>query len=367
MGVFLALMLLALKTHTGNAQDAVNRKSHSDVSSEDQVRIPSRPQGPLFQGQQGKQKTEIRFDPATDTVTLKLLVQDPNGYFIPNLRRGNFVVYEDGVRQQKVEVGVEHAPVSLSVLMEYGGHYPALNRAFFQQVSRAAQQLLDVLGPDDKLAVWTYGDKLQQAADFSQDRQALEGVLFGLQPPGVSEINLYDAIVAASDRMRHVNGRKAIIVISSGVDTFSKATYDDAVKAVRDSNTPIYAISMQPTLRDIIQLHGPADAMNSIDWRRAEKHLMGIAQVSGGRFYSPANTIDLSGIYDDIMENLKVRYVITYKSSSHTDPKSPRTVRVELVNPKTGGPLQVVDANGRIVPAKVIVQGTYIPSMASRG
>src|SRR6476646_2198053 len=63
----------------------------SAVSS--QMRIPNRSQ-PLFKGAQGAQKTEIHYDPATGTVTLKLLVQDPNGYFIPDIRRENFVVYE---------------------------------------------------------------------------------------------------------------------------------------------------------------------------------------------------------------------------------------------------------------------------------
>jgi Ca-activated chloride channel family protein len=363
---FVGLVLLALKMPSGTAQDAATGNSNSHTASEAQVRIPNRPQGALFQGRQGKQKTEIQWNPATGMVTLKLLVQDPNGYFIPNIRRGNFAVYENGVRQQNVEVGVEHAPVSVALLMEYGGHYPALNREYFQELSRTAHQLLDVLGPDDKLAVWAYGDMMKQLVDFSQDRQVLESVLFGLRPPGVSEVNLHDALISASERMNRVSGRKAIILVSSGVDTFSKATYDDALKAVRNSNTPIYVISMLPTLRDVIRLHGPSDALATINSSRAEKQLMEIAQMSGGRFYSPENTINLSGTYDDIMENLKVRYVITYKPSTHVDPNSPRTVRVELVNPNTGGPLQVTDANGKTIPAKVIVQDSYTPSAASR-
>ena len=104
--------------------------AESAVNSEDQpkkggqVQIPTRPTSPLFSSTQGKEKTEIRFDPATGMVTLKLLVQDPNGYFIPNLRRDNFVVYENGVRQQNATVDIEHAPVTLAVLMEFGGGLP---------------------------------------------------------------------------------------------------------------------------------------------------------------------------------------------------------------------------------------------------
>jgi VWFA-related protein len=350
------LLAFSLSARNGNAQDAAAA----------QVRIPNRPQTPLSEGQQGNQRPEIHFDPATGMVTLKLLVQDPNGFFIPNIRRNNFVVYENGVRQQNTSVDIEHAPVSLALLMEYGGRYPALSRALCQEISRAGHQLLDVLGHEDKLAVWTYGNTMKQLADFSQSHETLESVLYGIQPPGISEVNLYDALISASERMKRVAGRKAVLLISSGVDTFSKATYDDAVKAVQNSNTPIYVISMLHTLREAIGLHGPANAMAAIDSKRIEKQLMGIADISGGRFYAPDNTIDLSGTYDDIMENLKVRYVVTYKSSTHAEPTLPRTVRIELVDPSTGGPLQIVDANGRTIPAKVVVQDSYTPSTASR-
>src|ERR1700704_1684290 len=86
-----------------------------------QLRIPNRPSTPIFKGEQGKQRTDIQYDPATGLVTIKLLVQDPNGYFIPSIRRENFVIYEDGVRRSDAMVEVEHAAVSLGLLMEYGG------------------------------------------------------------------------------------------------------------------------------------------------------------------------------------------------------------------------------------------------------
>ena len=79
-------------------------------------------------------------------MTIKMQVQDPNGYFIPNIRRDNFVVYENNVRQQNATVEIEHTPVTLGVLMEHGGRYHALNQAIGEEVPRAAQQLLDEIG-----------------------------------------------------------------------------------------------------------------------------------------------------------------------------------------------------------------------------
>src|SRR5581483_6514475 len=108
-----------------------------------QITIPNRPATPLFKGPQGKQNTEIHFDPSTKTVTLKLLVQDPNGYFIPNIHRDNFMVYENGVRQNNLTVDIEHASVTLGVLVELGGRSQALSKDLAIEISRAGRQLQD--------------------------------------------------------------------------------------------------------------------------------------------------------------------------------------------------------------------------------
>jgi VWFA-related protein len=344
-----------------NPQGTTPQDDPARLSPTGQLRVPNRAARPLFQGDQGKQKTEIHFNPATGIVTIKLLVQDPNGYFIPNIRRDNFVVYENGVRQNNATVEIEHASVSLGLLIEYGGRYQALNRDMSGEVSRASRQLLSELGRDDKLAIWTYGDTVNQLTDFSQVSEGLDRLLDSLQPPAVSETNFYDAVVVALDRMRPVVGRKAMILISSGVDTFSKAKYEDVLTAVRNNDTPVYVINLGPTMRQTAEIRGLTKLLK-VDWKGVENNLLEIAKASGGRLYSPENLIDLSATYDDIMENLRVRYVITYKSSNGSAGGGPRTVRVELVNPKTGQPLQIVDRNGKVIRPSVVVQESYTPS-----
>jgi Ca-activated chloride channel family protein len=357
----LQLLLSIAQPTQANRQSADQDNTNKAA---EQLHIPNRAPNPLFKGKQGQQKTEIHFDPAAGLVTLKLLVQDPNGYFIPNIRRENFVVYENGVRQQIVMVDVEHPPVSLDLLMEFGGRSPGLNRYLGEEVSSAGHQLVEVLEHQDKLAVWKYNDKVEKLADFSQPHDTVDSLFYSLGTPEVSETNLYDALSFTLDQMRAVTGRKALVLISSGIDTFSKATYQDAVKAAAESDSPIYVISLARSLRDAVELHDLLASVGRIDWEKADKDLQNIAMVSGGRAYSLQNTIDLSAVYDDVMENLKTRYVITYRSSTK-DMASSRTVRVELVNPRTGAPLQIVDANGRPVHANVILQSSYLPNAAS--
>ena len=354
---FLLLTALAFVAY-GQSQRPVR-------TSNDQVRIPDRPLNSLFKGQQGKQRTETHFDPATGVVTLKLLVQDLNGYFIPDLRRDNFVVYENEVRQNNATVDIEHAPVSLALLIELGGRYPSLNKILASQAFDAGRQIVEATGREDKIAIWQYADHPELLRDFSTDHEKLIDTLYSLQPPSVSEANLYDALVAVLAHMGGVDGRKAVILLSSGVDTFSKAPLDEVIKRAAVSDTPIYAISFGEMLKRATDVLGSEAPSAHIDWKRAEKNLGEIARASGGRLYSPTTSVDLPAIYDDVMENLKVRYVITYKSSATGNLNSPRTVRVELVNPKTGAPLQIVDVSGKTIHAHVVLEESYVPSRAA--
>lgn len=356
------LMFIASGAQGSQSQESTNQEDSTKAA--EQIHIPNRAPSPLFKGEQGKQKTEIHFDPATGMVTLKLLVLDPNGYFIPNIRRDNFAVYENGVWQQIETVEIEHPPVSLGLLMELGGRAPAFDRLLGEQVASAGRQLLQELGREDKIEVWKYNDKVEKIADFSQGHDTIQSLFYSLGTPEVSETNLYDALIFTLNQMKDVPGRKALILISSGIDTFSKASDQDALKAAAESDSPIYAIGLARSLRNLVELHDLTASVGRIDWEKGDKELQNIARASGGRAYSPQNTVDLSPIYDDVMENLKTRYVIVYRSSTK-DMNSPRTVRVELVNPRTGAPLQIVDASGKPVHGHVVLQSSYSANTAS--
>ena len=310
---------------------------------------------------QGNQKPEIQFDPSTGTVTVKLAVQDSDGHSIPDIRRDNFALYENGVRQRNAIVEIEHAPVTLAMVMEWGGRYQAFNDALYDNVPRAARQLLAEIGPKDKIGIWTYGDRVQPIADFSKGHEALDALFLNLEKPQFSETNLFDALVSTLRQMKTVSGRKALVLISSGIDTFSRASYADVVAAARECGTPVYVVSLAPSLREAVAQSTEVGPYSRLDWGRAERELQEIAKTSGGRVYSPNSTFDMSGIYDDMMENLRVRYVITYNSHQR-DVTAVRTVRVELIDPATGGPLQILNAKGKPVQANSLIQESSIPT-----
>ncbi len=330
-----------------------------------QLTVPSRPQNPIYSGEQGPQKSDIQFVPATRTVTIKLQVQDPNGYFLPNIRRENFAVYEDGVRQKNVDVEVEHAAVSLALLVEAGGRYHELNKLLGFEIPAITRHALEVLGRDDKIAVFKYAGKLENLADFNQGREVLQSASDHFNAPPVSETNFYDALLETLNRMRDLSDRKAVIVVSSGEDTFSKASNQQVLEASRTSGTPIYVVGLTELMKREAATYGPTAPFARIDWDTAEKQLETIAKDSGGRAYMIQSDVDLPAVYDDIMENLRIRYVITYVSSNPSSAGPPRSIRVDLIDPKTGQALKIRDASGKPVAAKVYLQETFTPKSAS--
>ena len=259
----------ALQTQTTSTEK-------SGQSSE--VAVPSRPAKPLYEGQPGEQGSEIEFTPASRIVTMKLMVDDPNGYFRPNIRRENFAVYEDGVRQKNVTVEVDHSPVSVALLMEFGGRYHELTKILGEDVATAGRQLLDVLEHDDKIAVFKYDANVETLVDFNQSHDVLDSVFNRLTTPGFSEANFYDALLGTLDRMKNIPGRKAIIVISSGIDTFSKTTYQEVLQAARVSSTPIYSIGLGRLMQQEAFIYGDKAPFARIDWNGAERQLEELAK-----------------------------------------------------------------------------------------
>jgi hypothetical protein len=121
-----------------------------------------------------------------------LSVQDPSGYFVPNFRRENFAVYEDGVKQTNVTVEIEHAPVTLAVLLEAGGRYQQLNAFLPNEIAFVTRPLLAALGRDDKVAVFSYAERVETLIKFDQPLASFDPVIDQLKTPGFSERICYD-------------------------------------------------------------------------------------------------------------------------------------------------------------------------------
>jgi VWFA-related protein len=357
-----AVLVLVCASSQGQSS---KQSENTDKQSREkfQVTVPNRPANSLHSGEQGEQRSEIKFTPSTRIVTAKVHVEDPNGYFLPNLRPENFAVYEDGVPQKNVNVQIERSPATMALMLEYGGRYRELNKTLAREVPEIGRQFLQNIGHDDKVAIFKYSSKLETLVDFDRGQQPLDHVFDTLnQEPEPSEVNFYDSLAEVLNRMQSMPERKAIIVVSSGVDTFSRTTFAQVLEAARRAAVPIYIISLSHPMELEADTYGTTAPFARINWKTAEKQLEALAKASGGRAYMVDSEVQVPGIYDDIMENLRVRYAITYVSSNTNTTGPPRSIRIDLIDPATAGTLKIHDAAGRVIPAKVFVQATYSPT-----
>jgi hypothetical protein len=131
----------------------------------------------------------------------------------------------------------------------------------------AAYTFASSLRKDDWVAVESYDMKPSILVDFTQDKRSIMGALNTLRVPGFSERNLFDALFDTIDRIDRIEGKKYIILISSGADTFSKLNLDQTLKKVKSTrDTTIYAVSIGWTYREMMDAGGRAGGATEIGW-----------------------------------------------------------------------------------------------------
>ena len=283
-------------------------------------------------------------------VNLDVLVTTKDGQFIPGLHKDNFKIIEDGVEQKVTNFNQSEAPITAVLLIEFA----STNYNYMYDALNASYTFASGLKKEDWVAVVSYDMKPQILVDFTQDKRAILSGLNTLRIPGFSERNLFDALFDTLDRVDRIEGKKYIILISSGRDTFSKLNLDQILKKVKSTkDTTIYSVSIGRQLREWLEAHGYAGSWGqSTDWLQAENQLNTFARLTGGRFYNPRFEGELPGIFHDIAADIRNQYTIAYHPTNTKLDGTYRKLKVELQAPD-GGPLKIHDQKGKDV--KVII------------
>ncbi len=211
------------------------------------------------------------------------------------------------------------------------------------------------LKKDDYIAVIAYDMKPEILSDFSTDRTRTYEALQRLRIPGFSESNLYDALVDTEERMENIEGRKAIVLLSSGVDTFSKLTFDQARKRIQEAAVPVFAISLMQALRIMADPQGPQE----LTFLQADNQMKTFARETGGQSFYPRFYGEFPDIFQSISDSLRNEYTFTYHPTNQAKDGTYRHIKVELVNPATNEPLRVVDAKQKPIKYQIIAKQGY--------
>jgi VWFA-related protein len=178
---------------------------------------------------------------------------------------------------------------------------------------------------------------------------------------------LFDALYDTIDRLERVEGHKYIILISTGIDTFSRLKYDEILKKVKNSHDiTIFPVSIGWILREYCETHGctgmshgmASYGMAQIDWLQADNEMQTFAKMTGGRFYQPRFEGDLVDAFKDIAQDIRHEYMIAYHPTNPKLDGTYRKLKVEVVAPD-GGPLRIQDQKHKDIKYQVIARDGY--------
>jgi len=340
---------------TGSDPVARPRKKGTEPEPEQQ-KIPSKFSK---KGKEDAPPESATFKADVTTVSVDIAVVDNKGNFIPKIPPGNFRILEDNVPQKLGSFANSEAPMTVCLVVEFSNRYQQYYSETWFQTLAATYGFVDTLRKDDAIAVVAYDLRSEILSDFTTDRMKTQEALQRLRIAAFSESNFYDALVDTAERMQDIEGRKAIVVIASGVDTFSKLTFDKARKRLQEAGVPIFAFGLMQSIREIVDARGGMGSIQRLDFLQADNQMRTFAKETGGMSFFPRFYGEFPNIFRAISESLRQQYSVTYAPSNQARDGKYRKIKVELVNPETNEPLRVVDQKGKPIKYTIIAKQGY--------
>jgi VWFA-related protein len=295
----------------------------------------------------------------TTLVNLDISVLTKDGYPIPGLRQEHFRVLEDGVPQTINSFGRTEAPMTAVLLVEFAN----INANFVRDALRASYVFADSMRKGDNIAVITFDMRTDILQDFTTDKESVYKALNSLRMPGFRETNLYDALYETLDRVDRIPGRKEILVVTRGIDTFSRMNYDKLMKKVKETpNVTIYAVGTGRVYMELLDArYGSSMGMriNQLDYQMGENLLRNITKATGGQCYFPRFAGELDGIMKDVTQAVRNQYTLTYRPTNAKLDGTFRKLQVQLIKPGTTTPLIIQDQKGKQLKYELIYRDGY--------
>ena len=309
---------------------------------------PPAPAAPKVKNPEGMPNFSLRVEVPEVTVDVGVLLEKTH-QFIPGLKPGNFRVYEDGVAQKISGFKRVEAPITALMICEFAAN----SYSFIYDMRNAAFAFAQQLRPQDYVALMTFDMRTQIQLDFTQDKRQFFEAINSLRIPGFNETNVFDALYEGLDRLERIEGRKYIILIATGVDTFSKLTLDKILKKVKAAqDITIYTVSTG----------GFARAMSrrgdSLTFLQADNEMKTFSDLTGGAHYSPRFAGEMPDIFTEINQNIRSKYELVYHPSNAKQDGTYRKLRVELVD-EEGQPLRIQDEKHKPLKYDIIAREGY--------
>ncbi|MFY9610856.1 MAG: VWA domain-containing protein [Blastocatellia bacterium] len=291
---------------------------------------------------------------STQVVNVEVTVIDKkSGRLYNTLKQQNFTIYEDGVKQEVSNFRSGEGPITAVLLIEnsysnrrwQGFFTPSLAQEIFRSAATFVQ---DFVKPEDHVALVTYSMKPKVIQDFTGDRGRLyQAVVAAARDTlNFSEANIYDALsfvllggkaVQLFDEnngpseytgLQEVEGHTAVILITLGIDTFSKITYDKALKIVSRAGVPIFCVGVGNMMYKKYGDRWPPEAR--LDFEQAKNALGTFARYTGGAYFPMTFEGEIRTIMNSIQLMLRGQYSLGYNPTNTRREGKERKIKVEV-------------------------------------
>ena len=304
----------------------------------------------------------------TNIVTLEaVVVNRKTGGIITGLSKGNFTVFENGVKQSVSAFSTPEVPITVSLVVEYSKWTEVLGRAAggsFEpgtyEVIRPVAYFLSnfIKAPNDYASVIAFDMRPTTITDFTNDPQQLRKTVDILlrNQPAFRENNLWDAIkftllggegdtvVLENSKAKSAvyagmaglkSRRKAMILVASGIDTFSKSSYAEARRIVQEAGVPVYIIStgnlyFKKYEQNLDAMDGISGAPGRLTFLQAQNAMNVIARESGGKHFPMTFEGEIPGYLNEINALLRNQYSISYDIAEKRAPGSRNKVEIKV-------------------------------------
>jgi len=268
-----------------------------------------------------------------DLVLVPVTITDPMNRLVTGLERDNFVLMDNGQKQEIRHFSSEDAPISLGVIFDMSG-------SMEHKVGKAKEAVVEFFktaNPEDEFFLIAFHDRPEVISDFTQSIEQIQGQLIYAMPRGRTA--LMDAIYLALNKMKEAkHQKKALLILSDGGDNHSRYTEGEIKSLVKEADVQIYAIGM----------FGYAPA--TPEEQTGPLTLSAITDVTGGRTFTIDNPNELSDVATKIGIELRNQYVLGYRPNTPARDGKWRKIKVKLNAPKGLPPLSVYAKTGYYAP-----------------
>ncbi len=249
-----------------------------------------------------------------DRVNVGVIVTDGNGRFVEGLRREDFHIFDNKIEQPLTDFAAIEEPAQALLLIEAG---PAVYLLESSHVL-AAYALLSGLSPGDRVAVVKYAEAPKALLDFTPDKQAaaaaFEQLRFNL---GFGQLNLTSSVSKVLEWLTHVQGKKTIILLSTGVDTSPPNQPALALQQLETGDVRLLAVSLSGGLQTARpanrkKTHPTNSAQAAQQFEEANQLLKQMAEATGGRAYFPASAKAFDEAYAEIARLIRHEYSLAF-------------------------------------------------------